>query len=224
VRIFFLPVQDGFSVFYIRRGCLSCFWGADGSGKSTVIQKTALNNKSGSFNILFVGNLFCWKGAHLALRAFSKFLQKYSNAHFTLIGKGPDEDWIKTLIPKLNLGDKLTWLRFLPRQELLNQYADYDVFLFPSLHDSGGMVVLEAMTNGLPAICLDIGGPGQTVIPDCGAVIATQNIDEEALIHQLTEALERIFLLTPEQRQALSDNAIQRASRFTWSAIVDACL
>jgi glycosyltransferase involved in cell wall biosynthesis len=60
--------------------------------------------------------------------------------------------------------------------------------------------------------------------PLSGAVIATQNIDEEALIHQLTEALERIFLLTPEQRQALSDNAIQRASRFTWSAIVDACL
>ena len=47
-------------------------------------------------------------------------------------------------------------------------YADYDVFLFPGLHDTGANAVIEAMFNELPVICLDCGGPAVAVRGNCG--------------------------------------------------------
>ena len=43
--------------------------------------------------------------------------------------------------------------------------------LFPSLHDSGGMVVLESLAYGLPVVCLNIGGPGIIVTNGCGRLV-----------------------------------------------------
>ena len=53
-----------------------------------------------------------------------------------------------------------TWSSFL---EFLSKpccelFGSHDLFLFPSLHDSGGFVVLEALSHGLPVVCLDLGG------------------------------------------------------------------
>ena len=48
--------------------------------------------------------------------------------------------------------------------------AQADVFLFPSC-EAGGMVVLEALAQGLPVVCLAYGGPGKMVTPECGFVV-----------------------------------------------------
>jgi hypothetical protein len=48
---------------------------------------------------------------------------------------------------------------------------EHDVFLFPSLHDTGGLAVLEAMCAGLPAVCLDVAGPGALVREQCGVKV-----------------------------------------------------
>jgi glycosyltransferase involved in cell wall biosynthesis len=186
--------------------------------------KPTVKSNGEGFKILYVGNLLYLKGIHLALRAFAQFAERYPNAHFTLIGGGPDADWLKVTAAKLGLAKQLTWISSMPREELLNHYVDYDVLLFPSLHDSGGMVVLEALSNGLPVVCLDIGGPGQIVTSDCGMVIPTQNAGEEAIIHQMAGALDKIASFNEAQRHAFSTGAIQRASKFTWSEIINACI
>jgi hypothetical protein len=51
---------------------------------------------------------------------------------------------------------------------VLKAYPDYDVFVFPSLHDTGGYAIIEAMFNELPVICLDYGGPAVVVRDGCG--------------------------------------------------------
>jgi glycosyltransferase involved in cell wall biosynthesis len=45
----------------------------------------------------------------------------------------------------------------------LRLYPEFDLVIFPSLHDTGGYTVLEAMANGLPVLCLDCGGPAMAV-------------------------------------------------------------
>lgn len=62
----------------------------------------------------------------------------------------------------------MEFLGRLPREQVLEFYPDYDLFLFPSLHDTGGCAVLEAMFNALPVLCLDCGGPGLAVSAGCG--------------------------------------------------------
>ena len=51
---------------------------------------------------------------------------------------------------------------------MLERYGEYDAMLYPSLHDTGGFVLLEAMATTLPVICLDYAGPALSVADDCG--------------------------------------------------------
>jgi glycosyltransferase involved in cell wall biosynthesis len=61
-----------------------------------------------------------------------------------------------------------------PRDEVLSALTQADVLMFPSMHDSGGWAVAEAVRAGCPVVCLDVGGPpliiegtsGQAVQPD----------------------------------------------------------
>ena len=57
------------------------------------------------------------------------------------------------------------------------------------------MVVLEAMSYGLPVICLDLGGPGQIVNDSCGRVISTKNKTEKELIQHISDAIIEISKL-----------------------------
>ncbi len=59
----------------------------------------------------------------------------------------------------------------MPQDELFRLYQTHDLLLFPSLHDSGGFVALEALAHGMPIVCLDLGGPGDLETSDCGIVV-----------------------------------------------------
>jgi glycosyltransferase involved in cell wall biosynthesis len=114
---------------------------------------------NGGFKVIYAGRLLHWKGVHLAIEAFAKFNYEFPNSTFLIIGKGPFESKLKALANKTNARRNIEFNKWCPQTELLSQLRKADVFLFPSFHDSGGLVVLEAMSVGLPVICLDRGGP-----------------------------------------------------------------
>jgi glycosyltransferase involved in cell wall biosynthesis len=116
--------------------------------------------------ILYVGNLLPLKGLDLALEAL-----KVSgvNVRFTLIGSGPFRKKLDALVIKLGLGERVEFRGRLPRDQTLAAYKNFDVCLFPSLHDTGGYAVIEAMCNAMPTICLAAGGP-DTAIRDGGGI------------------------------------------------------
>lgn len=119
----------------------------------------------GPLKLLYVGNLISLKGIDLALRALS--LLK-TTATFTLYGSGDFESELKTLTRQLGLQDRVAFRGRLAREEILEVYSRHDVLMFPSLHDTGGYAVIEAMGSRLPVICLDCGGPAVAVQANCG--------------------------------------------------------
>jgi len=119
----------------------------------------------GPLRLLFAGRIIFMKGIELALHALK---ESGTSATLTLIGDGPYLPVIEKLTRRLALEDRVRFLGWLPFETAVKTYEDYDAFCFPSLHDSGGCVVLEAMSCGLPVICLDRGGPGFLVSPGCG--------------------------------------------------------
>jgi glycosyltransferase involved in cell wall biosynthesis len=86
-----------------------------------------------------------------------------TRARLTVVGSGPEADTLRTLAASLGVAAQVDFLGALPRAEVLSLYRQHDVFLFPSLHDSGGIVVLEAMYLELPVVCIDAGGPAVSV-------------------------------------------------------------
>ena len=68
------------------------------------------------------------------------------------------------------------------KNDLFKEMKNADCFLFPSYHDSGGFVILEAMSRGVPVIALDLGGPGQIVNNNSGRIIKTKDKNEERIL------------------------------------------
>jgi hypothetical protein len=117
----------------------------------------------------------------------------------------------------------LCWPRKGSRNSFLNchrtpcsSYRSHDLFLFPSLHDSGGFVVLEARSHGLPVICLDLGGPRDMVTANSGVAVMNNGQDSAQLATTMAGDICRL-LASPEKLAALSAGAVARAQDFILS-------
>jgi glycosyltransferase involved in cell wall biosynthesis len=117
---------------------------------------------------LFVGQVITLKGADLAIDALAA---SGTDAALTFIGNGNYLDRAAVQADAMGLAERVHFTGRLPRDQVLKQYANHDVFLFPSVHDTGSFSVIEAMVNELPVICLDIGGPPVAVGPGCGITV-----------------------------------------------------
>ena len=99
----------------------------------------------------------------------------------------------------------------MPRQELIARMTDCDVFLFPSLREGGGIVVIEAMACGKPVVALNAAGPGFHVQPEWGIKIEPRNPAQ--VVDDLALALERLQA-DPDLRLRLGRAARRRAEDF----------
>lgn len=175
---------------------------------------------SPKLELLYAGRLLPWKGLHLILKALALLDETKSNIHFTVIGSGKDLSRLQRLSRRLKLDEIVSWIPRMPREKLMESYSNFDLFAFPSLHDSGGMVVLEALSLGLPVLCLDLGGPGETVNDSCGRVISTTGAREEQVVRAIAEFLCET-LADPRKLLQLSQSARARAAKLTWQANVN---
>ncbi len=114
-------------------------------------QKTALRNKLGIENktvFLFVGQFIHRKGIDILLKAWEN---APDNAQLFIIGGGPLRSEYEAIIVDKGIKN-VTILDFKPEDELFEYYAAADVFVFPTREDIWGLVIGEAMANGLPVI------------------------------------------------------------------------
>jgi glycosyltransferase involved in cell wall biosynthesis len=170
---------------------------------------------------LFVGRLLYWKGLHLLLRAMAIVHRSVPNARLKIIGSGEDGAWLRTVEKEAGVAALVEWVPAKPQSEIWREYRESLAFAFPSLHDSGGMVVLEALAAGLPVICLNLGGPGAMMNSSCGIVVDSGAGDEATVIEELASAMVRVAI-DPEMRARLSNAAIAHAWEMTWDAAAEA--
>jgi glycosyltransferase involved in cell wall biosynthesis len=79
---------------------------------------------------------------------------------------------------------------------------------------------MEAMSQGLPVICLDLGGPGAMLPANCGFKIPARGRTEQQVITDLAEAMRRIGT-DPNLQNELAANALDAARQQTWSTLVN---
>jgi glycosyltransferase involved in cell wall biosynthesis len=115
----------------------------------------------GGRRALFVGRVVGWKGPRLAIAALAE--DAASVWTLDIIGDGPDTPGCRSLIARLGLDSRVRLRGTLPRSRVLEEFQAADCLLLPSLHDSAGWVVAEALALGVPVVCLDRGGPGYLV-------------------------------------------------------------
>lgn len=140
---------------------------------------------------LFVGRV-SWE------KNIDAFLEMDVPGSKVVCGVGPLQRNLRARYPNVH------WLGVLPRAELARVYAAADVLVFPSRHETFGLVLLEAMACGTPVAAYPVDGPLQ-VLGDSGA---------GAMDEDLGRAWQAA-LKVPRQR------ARQRAEAFAWSRAAD---
>ena len=168
---------------------------------------------SGRPKFLYAGRLLHWKGVHIALRAFTELRNHIPDAHFTVAGDGPERARLEEHVSQQNLHNHVTFLARVPQKQLFELYENHDLLLFPSLHDSGGFVVLEALSRGMPVVCLDLGGPRDMVTPTSGIVIGSSGRNTAQIAQDMAGEICR-SLGTPQKMAELSAGAVTRAREF----------
>jgi glycosyltransferase involved in cell wall biosynthesis len=149
--------------------------------------KPATHEAKDELKLLYAGRLIPWKGVHLGLRALARSQNK--RLRYVIAGDGPLRDWLEAETSRLGIAERVSFLGDVNRTELLAAYATADGFLYPSLHDSGGNAVIEAMAARLPVIHLAYGGPDLLVPEPAGYKVCAS--EPEEAVSGLTRALDR---------------------------------
>lgn len=162
--------------------------GSDSNGENVLA-------KFDRFNILSVGRLVPLKGFDITLDAFHKFYNTLSteqkkSVQLHLVGKGPLIHYMKNKIKSFHLENAVLITEWVEKEKMKEIYMNASVFLFPS-HEGAGMVVPEALSFGLPVICLDNEGPGEFIDSSCGLKVPYSNYSDS--VDQISQQLSLLF-------------------------------
>lgn len=165
--------------------------------------------------LIMVTRLLGWKGVHLAIQALAECRRRNIEATLEVIGDGRLRAWLEALAKAEGISAYVQFRGHLAREDVMRRLEASDIFVFPSLHDSGGMAVLEAMACGLPTVCLDLGGPAITVTPACGVVVATADADQATVVCRLADAIAALGS-DESKRMSMGQEALSRARELSW--------
>lgn len=138
-----------------------------------------------------VGNLAEHKGQAFLIRAFQKVLQEEPNAALLIIGEGPSRPALEELIQKLDLSGSVILTGYDPRARQI--IAGLDLLVLPSRSETFGMVLLEAMSTGVPMVAARVGGISEVISHEVNGLLVEYG-DEQALASAMRRMLQEEML------------------------------
>jgi glycosyltransferase involved in cell wall biosynthesis len=172
--------------------------------------------------LLWVGTLTARKAPILAILALAKCRTAGLHAHLEFIGQGPELGKLQQIATKLDLLNHVTFTGLLPHAAVVDKFRDADIFLFTSIRDTSGNVLLEAMAAGLPAVVISHQGAAE--ITSLETAIRVLPDSPERVANRLAEGI-LTLAGNPELRARMGEAARQRVLKhFTWEKKADAML
>ncbi|HEY2082754.1 MAG TPA: glycosyltransferase [Verrucomicrobiae bacterium] len=161
----------------------------------------------GPLRLFAGGSLDGRKGVALALQALARAKTQGVRFRYRFGGKGPEFGRIQQLVARLGLQDDVLVTEPLRGEEYARELKESHIYLLPSLRDSAGVTLAEAMLAGCVPIVADCGGPGEIVSEDCGYKVPVSS--QGALIEEIS----RIIVQVDRNREVLRDKGLKAAKR-----------
>lgn len=152
--------------------------------------------------LLYVGRLSAEKG----IERLRPILEALPNARAALVGDGPHRKALESHFA----GMPVAMPGFLHGDELAAAYASSDVFVMPSCTETLGLVILEAMSTGLPVVAARAGGIPELIEEGVSGFLFSDESEAVAAIREV--------LGSPERRSAIGENARAHSASHSWKA------
>ncbi|MFA6082125.1 MAG: glycosyltransferase [Patescibacteria group bacterium] len=128
--------------------------------------------------ILSAGRLSEEKNVKQLLIDFGRIHVRNPKVKLLLAGDGPERKAYETIVEARGLQSVVTFLGALKHEDLINYFVACDIFAFPSLTDTQGIVLIEAMAAGCPSVVYDMLGPGDIVKHEVNGLKAKVGTDQ----------------------------------------------
>jgi len=165
-----------------------------------------------------------WSGEHLPGKALSLLLRSVEKLNsdidwrLDILGDGPCTDRWKRLSFKLGISNKCRWHGKILRGDAMKIIHDSHVFVITSLKDLTSTVLLEALSQGVPVVCLDHCGFADVVDDTCGIKIPIDNVP--SIPDLFAKAIANLSN-DEKLRQRMAGNALEKINSFTWDKKLD---
>lgn len=182
----------------------------------------SIEGKAGQdFTVLFVGRLVERKGVDVLLRAAARLRERY-RLRVVVVGEGPERNHLEDLARQLGLEQLVEFRGRVTDEELARCYGSASVFVLPAVVDRRGeteglgVVLLEAMSYGVPVVATRVGGIPD-IVEDGANGLLVEAGDAEALAGALAKVAEDRALASRlgEAGRRTGEN------RFGWERITD---
>ena len=134
------------------------------------------------FNFVNIAFLNENKNQKLLIKAFDKAFKENLDVNLTIIGDGPEYLSLSNLIKNLKLENQVKLYGRANRDEIRNLLHDSDAFVLSSKYETFGVVLIEAMSCGLPVVSTKCGGP-ESIVTSEELGVLVQNDDIDALMN-----------------------------------------
>ncbi len=128
--------------------------------------------------LLFVGRLTKEKNIEFLLQAFHSINRRKPETVLVLVARGPLEQNLRKMAGELGVSDNVIFTGALPFETLVNAYYSADLFVFSSMTETQGLVILEAMACGLPTVAVRASGVQDMVLSGIDGVLTGCDISE----------------------------------------------
>jgi glycosyltransferase involved in cell wall biosynthesis len=161
--------------------------------------------------VLFVSSLWPYKNCDGLLRAWAIARNELGDRQLAVVGAGRDEVYmssLRALAEELGIASEVVFTGGVPLAETVAFYQAADVFVYPSLNETFGLPILEAMACGCPVVTSDTSAMPETA---GGAAVLADPRDPASIARAIVEA-------AGPGGDRLRDLGLRRASEFTWGA------
>jgi glycosyltransferase involved in cell wall biosynthesis len=148
-----------------------------------------------------LGRLSWQKAPEVYVKACGIAANRLPDAHFVLVGDGPQRDRVQSALARTGLGERFHWVQSLPGAAAT--FGEFDVYVLPSRYEGGAYSPLEAMRAGTPVILTDAAGNSDTVEHGVTGLLVPVD-DATSLGHSI------IDLMRDGQRRAAFATAARR--------------
>jgi glycosyltransferase involved in cell wall biosynthesis len=146
-----------------------------------------LRDPTGPLRLFAGGYLEGRKGVALAIHALARAKAKGVSFRYRVGDHGPELSHLKKLAQQHGLQEEITFGYLPSAEEYRKELGATHVYLLPSLRDSAGATLMEAMLAGCVPVVADCGGPGHIVTAECGYKIPVSS--RERMIDDLANTI-----------------------------------